>query len=193
MKKNLFRELHEFCQTLTPKVPRNSIIDTAKKLTGVEKLRVMKTSLDTSVTRGYFLSAKNVDHPWVKMHGCDVIVLARGLNPCWERFVNVKEAMHLFDEEFENTSSSENFEQLLNNLLAPAVERSPQVTSDIMAIWMALACLCPEKSRQEFQQQLSNEKTDNYQIALKLRIPEQYVPLLFSPNYAPVLKVLRAE
>lgn len=188
-----FRELHDYCQTLTPKIKRNHIIKKIKEVSGKEKLRVLKTTLDTKVTRGFFLSASNTEHPFVKENGFDVIVLARGLNECWERFVNVKEAMHLLDSDEDNTDTPEKLEQLLNDLSAPPPEISNLGISDHMGVWMALACFCPEKNRQEFIHLRGENKIDNYGVALKLKIPELYVPMLFMPRYPDLIKAIRGE
>lgn len=192
MKNAVFIKLHDHCQTLAPKVNRNDIIGSIKDLTG-EKIQVVKTDLDTSVIRGYFLSADNVDHPFVKKTGRNVIVLSRDLNDCWSRFVNVKEAMHLLDDDKDLSDTAAKFERLVSDLSAPTVDRAPQTMSDLLAIWMALACFCPEKSRLEFQDLLSRGQIDNYQIALTLKIPEYYVPQLFLPVYPTLVGILRGE
>jgi hypothetical protein len=193
MKHGQFKIIHDYCQTLTPKIGRNQIIRKIKEVTGEQKLRTIKVPLETSVTRGYFLSSSNTEHPFVKANGFHVIVLARGLNECWERFVNVKEAMHLLDDDGELTDSTEKFERLLADFASPSLQLSQQAVADIAGIWMALTCFCPESSRVEFQALLKENQIDSYGIALQLKVPEQYVPLLFSPAYSDVLKMLRGE
>ncbi len=177
-----FRTLFDHCQTLTPKISRNAIINKIKEITGVEKIRTIKVTLDTTVTRGFFLRATNVEHELVKATGFNVVAIARGLNDCWERFVNVKEAMHLFDDDGDLVDTAEKFEQLLNDFSSPTLTTSPQTASDLLGIWMALACLCPEKSRLEFEALVAKGQIDNYGIALRLKIPKYYVPLLFRPG-----------
>lgn len=188
-----FRQLHDHCQTLTPKISRNAIINKIKEITGVEKIRTVKVTLDTTVTRGFFLHASNVDHDLVKLTGFNVVAIARGLNECWERFVNVKEVMHLLDDDGDLVDTAEKFERLLNDFSSPTLDASTQTLSDIIGIWMALACLCPESSRLEFEALLQKGQIDNYGIALKLKIPEYYVPLLFRPEYQNVVAMLRGE
>lgn len=187
-----FRDLYNYCQTLNPKVSRRLVELKTLEITGVEKVKAMKTTLDISVCRGFFLSAQNKDHWIVKQHGCDVIVLARDQNYCWERFVYTKELMHLFDNDDEPTDSAEKFEKLLTDLEMPSAtsEPSKQLLSERKGIWMALSCLCPEKHRIEFEELLKNNYIDNYGIALKLRIPEQYVPLLFQSRYKLIIETL---
>ena len=193
MAKNKFRELYDYCQTLSPKVSRNDVIRKIKELANVDRLRVMKAALDITTIRGYFLSAKNVNHPIVKAHGTDVIVLARGLNECWDRFVQTKEAMHLLDTEEATVSSAEIFEGLLNDFETPSAQPNQQLISDWSAIWMALACLCPEKDRLSYESLRNKKQIDDYGIALQLKIPEQYVPLLFRREYRMIIDNLLAE
>ena len=116
-----FKELYDYCQTLTPKVSRRHIEKKTLELTGVEQIKEMKTTLDTTICRGYFLSAKNKDHPIVKCFGgSNVIVLARDQNYCWERFVYTKELMHLFDSDDEPTDTADKFEKLPIDLEMPS-------------------------------------------------------------------------
>lgn len=194
MKHDLFRSLYDHCQTLTPKIKRNAIIGKLLELTGGPRIRVVISPLDTNVTRGFFLHATNVEHPFVRANGMHVVVLAKGLNECWERFVHVKEAMHLLDDDGELTDSEEKFVALLNDLTSPAVgEASPQYQADMFAIYMALTCFCPEASRLRYEQLVRDNQIDNYGVALQLKIPELYVPLLFKPNFRQIVSMLRAE
>jgi len=103
-----YKDLYEYCQTLTPKISRNTIKNKALELSGVPSVRIVKTGLDTTICRGFYLSAKNNNHRLVQQLGSHVIVLARdGLNYCWERFVVVKELMHLFDDPISATDTGE--------------------------------------------------------------------------------------
>ncbi len=48
---------------------------------------------------------------------------------------------------------------------------------------MALGVLCPEELRQQLARERADKHTDDYAIALKLRMPQLYVPLLFDARY----------
>lgn len=185
-----YKELYDYCQTLTPKISREQIKKKVLEITG-SSIRIMKTTLDTEICRGYYLSGKNVEHPIVKQFGSNVIVMARGLNNCWERFVYVKELMHLFDEPEEFTSSSVEFDRLLTDLQSlGTMELSVQAVSDAKCLWMALAAFCPEALRKQFEQQRNAKLVDDYSIALQLKIPTQYVPLLFDDRYTKTLSAI---
>lgn len=189
-----FADLYHHCQTLTPKISRNVIRDKVLDLTGFNRIKTMKTSLDTSVCRGFYLSARNQDHKFVQQHGSRIIVLAReGLNHCWERFVYVKELMHAFDDPAKATDTGDAFERMLSDLTpgAPA-ELSPQGLSEIKCFWMALAVLCPDAMRREFEAERKAQRIDDYAIAIRLRIPQGYVPRLFEKRYQPILTEILA-
>lgn len=178
-----YHDLYKFCQTLEPAVSRKVLRKEVLGLTNTEKIREGRTTLDTKKCRGFFLSANNSEHPLVKQYGSNVIVLAREMNNCWDRFVYVKELMHLFDDIEEATDTGEEFEGLLTELLLNTMERSPQLMSEIKCFWMALAAMCPEKYRTEYKQKREDGFLDDYGIALKLKIPTEYVPLLFTDIY----------
>lgn len=181
----LFKEIYDYCQTLEIKVSRKDVIDKIKELTG-RPVRVLKTSLDTTIVRGFFLSANNTEHPFVLQNGQNVIVLAHGMNECWDRLISVKEAMHLLDADGECTNSAEKFEELISTWTypSPTIENSsPERKSDVSAMLKALTCLCPEKHRLEFLEQKTAGTIDDYKIALQLKIPQAYVPVLLSDNF----------
>lgn len=186
-----FAELYHYCQTLKPKISRRDIEKKVIELTGA-KVRAVKSGLDIKVCRGFFVSANNKEHPLVKQMGVNLIVIARGLEYPWERFVHVKELMHLFDETAQLTGTPQLFEKLLTDFGQPSVDTSPQWQAEARAFWMALACFCPESIRKEFQEQLGKGHMDNYSIALQLQIPEQIVPALFVPAYPKTIEKLIA-
>lgn len=187
--KGSFRDLYRYCQELKPKVSRKHITPKVLELTG-QKIKAIKSGLDISVCRGLFISASNTDHPFVKQNGCNVIVIARDLNYCWERMVFTKELMHLFDSQDAMVNTPEKFEKLSSELVFPGTERSAALSSEIRAFWMALSCLCPEEYRVQFKSEIEKKHTDNYSVALKLRIPEQYVPSLFNPGFKHIVESL---
>lgn len=185
MRKDQFKSLYEYCQTLEPKVSRTKILKHTLEVTS-KSVKDIKTTMDTSISRGFFYSSANTNQRIVQQLGCNVIVLARGQKYCWDRFIYTKELMHLFDDSNESTNSAEKFEKLLVELeAAPPTggTMSDQSLSEFNGFWMALACLCPENNRLEFENQRNKKHIDDYGIALLLKIPELYVPLLFIPQY----------
>jgi hypothetical protein len=187
-----YGDLYNFCQTQSPHIRRNLIRDKVLELAGVPKISPVKTSLDTASCRGFYLSARNTNHRLVQQLGCHVIVLARELNRCWERFVFVKELMHIFDDPSQATDSGATFDRVLSELLLPSAPQwSPQMLSELGCFWMALGVLCPESLRLAFQSERERGQIDDYSIALKLRIPEMYVPALFFEDFLERIKPYR--
>ncbi|WP_075322417.1 hypothetical protein [Acidithiobacillus albertensis] len=183
-----YKNLYEFCQELTPYIRRNIIKNKVLEICGQESVRVIKTSMDTSVMRGSFLGTES-ENSYVQNSGVAHIVLARGLNHCWERFVFVKELMHFFDEEEEKTTSAV-FDLLLDSFSSPSSLEdppSPIYLSEVNAVWMAVACFCPETYRLKLKNDLQNGHIDEYGIALKLKIPKQHVRLLMSHKFNAII------
>jgi hypothetical protein len=185
-----YSDLYDFCQDLAPAIKRGLIYDRTLAASGVNTVRHFRAGMDIAACRGFYLSARNTEHPFVKQTGQRVIVTARGLNRCWERFVFVKELMHLFDDPKEAADTGDKFEQLLADFGPGSPTQSVQMESELKCFWRALAALCPEKERLAFQKAKVEGSIDNYAIALKLRIPEQYVPRLFLPNYLQIVQLL---
>ena len=178
-----FKELFGFAQSLEPKISRKAIREKVICLTGKSQVRHIRSTLDVSVCRGFFLSSKNQDARLVRQVGGTAIVTARGLNDCWERFVFVKELMHLFEDPEKATDSGAKFDTLLNEFAQPSRDPSAPMQSEIECFWMAVSVLCPQKSRAEYREKLAERQIDHMGIATDLKIPAMYVPRLFEPRY----------
>lgn len=188
-----YTKLFTFCQTQKVHVKRNTIKEETLNLVGKPKVSVMMTGVDLEITRGFFVSARNTDHPLVQKFGTDIIVLARGMNRCWTRFVMIKELMHIFDDPAEQTSTDAEFDTLMTDLTSGNTpgEWAPQMRSENRCHWMALALFCPEDERQDLLQKRDKKEITDYEIALRLRIPELYVRNLFRPNFTGIVQWLR--
>jgi hypothetical protein len=97
--------------------------------------------------------------------------------------------MHAFDDP-RAAADGDTFDTQLQDLSGPTTTLSPQGESEYQSFWMALGVLCPEATRLAFQERLVAKQIDHYAIAL--RIPEQYVPLLFEARYKTNLAILTA-
>jgi hypothetical protein len=185
-----FKELYDYCQTLPvpPYIERNAIRIKAEQIAGT-RLAVMKMTLDTKNGRGLFVHASNTEHPFVKMsRGRPVVAIARELNYCWERLVQTKETMHLFDDEQAKTNTPEVFQNLVSEFVVLGPDVSPQRESEGVALFMALACLCPESVREQFVEDYNRGHIDHYGIALKLRIPKHFVAHLLSDTFTRIVQ-----
>jgi hypothetical protein len=97
--------------------------------------------------------------------------------------------MHLFDCLDEQTPTAESFTSLLTEFVVtlPDSQESKAMSSEVRALYMALACLCPEQRRLEYAQQYASGQVDLYNIAVQLRIPQQYVPHLLLPQFPEII------
>ena len=177
-----FSDLYDGCKGIELYVGRNEIRDRVLALTSIDKIRTVKTTLDISVCRGFLLRPQNIEHHLVRQLGLHVVVLARGMNRCWDRFVYVKEMMHLFDPPDEATDSGDKFDMVLSELTA-GQGASVQMRAEVNCFWRALSALCPEKTRLQFKEQIVSNQITSYDVALQLKIPELYVPHLFTKQY----------
>jgi hypothetical protein len=183
-------------------ISRNAVKDRALALSGKNKITIMKTAMDLQVCRGFYLSVTNTENNFVRQHGTDVIVIGRDQSKCWDRFIIVKELLHLFDDQKTATSDPEQFGTCLNELARPSgAPLSPAGRREWEAMWLAMSILCPENCRQHFIAELEAERLTAYDIALKLRVPVVVVPMLFDPRYEklvyplikPAPKIVAAE
>jgi len=188
-----YRQLYEQCQQIHPAVSRRVVYPLVLAQTGLNQIRHIQTTLDTAVCRGLYLSARNEEAKLVQQVGTTVIVTARGMNYCWTRFVFVKELMHAFDDPKAAADNGDAFDTQLQDLSGPATTLSPQGEAEYLSFWMALGILCPEPIRLGMQERLAAKQTDHYAIALELRIPELYVPLLFEARYKTLIEGLVGE
>ncbi len=187
-----YAALYSFCQTLPTPIRRTALKAKIKELCGVNAVKVIRTNLDTNVLLGYFVSpgdcvAGGLPNITAKV---PTIVVARGLDYVGERFVVIKELMHLFDTDLEKVGTAEDLEALLTGLISPQPTRSISVGSEVRAYWQAIGVMCPEARRQEFQRQRGARKITDAEIAAALGMPEFHVTSLFEGNYKEIISNL---
>lgn len=195
-----YKKLYDFAQTEEAfgqgkrYISRKILREKAIKLAGIEDIKQVSTGADLGVARGFWLTPTNKEHSLVRQLGCHIVVTERGLNDCWSRFVFIKEMTHLFDSDEERTSSAEQFDNLLGEFACQGKsdELSPQWDAETSAVWKALALLCPEKTRLEFAEEKKAVKIDDYEIALRLKIPQFHVAKLFSENFTRMVNKITA-
>jgi hypothetical protein len=189
-----YSDLYAHCQSLSPRIPRNAIRDKVLALTGVNRVVHVRTTLDIERTRGFFLDARNSNHRLVEQLGSHVIVTARGLEQIdvnEERFVVLKETMHLFDLDVAATDTGAKFETLLDEF-GPTQNRSPQSEAEITCFYRALAAICPEAHRLKYAEKRENGQIDDYAIGLEIGLPIYLVPDLFRPDFLAMVSDLCA-
>lgn len=182
-----YRDLYAYAQDLEPAVNRNAIRDKIIELTGASGFRFFcDHELNPEELCGYYLSPGNDDHQFARQAGGKhVVAFAKSLNNCWQRFVVLKEMMHLFDGPLEKTNTADDLESIFVGMLDPDFDGriSPQCLSEFKCFWMALGVVCPERIRAGLQQQRDAGTMSELEIAKYLRIPEAYIGRLFHPKF----------
>jgi hypothetical protein len=85
--------------------------------------------------------------------------------------------MHVFDKPEERVDTREKFRILMSELesLRMKDDMSPMFLSELEAQWMAVIVLCPPRLRDHYKPLLANKTMTEYDVALKLRIPEAVI------------------
>lgn len=188
-----YAALHAYCQQLAIPISRKKLYPKIRELCEIDKFRVCKTGMCVDDILGFFVSPGSdiaALPNWTPE--VPVVVISRSLNHCWERFVTIKELMHLFDGELEKVGAGEELESLITEMVGPQPDRSIAMLSEIRAFWRAMGIMCPEGKRQEFRRMRDAGKITNLEIATQLLMPELHVPSLFDQNYKAIISSVMA-
>ncbi|MER9683026.1 hypothetical protein NKJ23_27510 [Mesorhizobium sp. M0184] len=120
------------------------------------------------------------------------------LNFCWQRFVLVKEMCHCLidDTAASRVVDMENLMKLGQMLVAPtyaSLEDFPPHVSEHMAEIVAVETLFPIELRSHHKAAYDDGTVTDYQLALRYRIPEQYVRFAMLKGYYETIYSLRAS
>lgn len=159
---------------------------------------VVRATLDTNLIKGYYLSPRNEDTLFMRVPpGAAVIVVAKGLDEYWARYVEIKELLHLFDDPMHTTNTGTELENLLTGLCESVdpdrADRSPQEQSEYECEWMALALMSPEVVRVDLMREREAMRITDSQIAARLGVPEALVPAIMSAEYKASLAWLQEK
>ena len=189
-----FKRLYEFSENLRQRPVRveQDLAPQVINLTAQDRIDFVAVDLDPEISLGHIKQYResngvyNADPLWVSS-----IRWHADLNMCWRRFVCCKELMHVFDTDDERVDTAEKFETLLSELeLAPPPEQaSPMYISENRTKWMALCVLAPKPARDWAVEQI-NAGAAPYDVALALRLPEDFINNLVGPRYEPILNTL---
>lgn len=157
----------------------------------IERVDFWGCDLDDDISLGHMLLEMDRTSAYDGEFVVASIRFDRTLNTCWRRFVCCKELMHVFDGALEKTSDRVRFFRLMNELEngALAEAQSLMFKSERNAQWMALIALCPKDLREKHKRDYVAGATE-YDIALRLRIPEGCIKALMSDEYDKSLEIL---
>jgi Zn-dependent peptidase ImmA (M78 family) len=190
-----YSQLYKYCQGLQGRIGRRQLFPKVAELTRLPKPKQMITDkLDPDVILGFIVFPDGVG---TRLHtfsrGRPLIMVARGIDEDWRRFVMIKELMHYFDQALERVSSADEFEGLVSEISAPLPERSAAVNSEAKALWMAFGVICTEEKRQDYQRRRESGEITDAQIAKELGMPVSMVAHLFDPNFKSIITSLLSD
>ena len=157
-------------------VNRQWYLDEAEQCSWVENIEIWRTDkLDSQSLAGYIIR-----HGPALVHGLVhnyMIVVAKGLDLDFERFVCIKELMHCFFPTNDGTSTDSELllESHIRQMFGKSTEvRSAHVVAERTALWMALGVITPERVRRA----LLGDKAQT--VAERLNVPVGAAKLLIS-------------
>ena len=188
-----FLDLYRFASAQAgPAIPVRALAEEIKmRHAEIGEVFFWPVALDPQISLGHLKLERDRDSPYSEPFTVANIRFHSGLNRCWRRFVCCKELMHLFDSDDAKTDSRRKLEVLFSELedARLTTDSSPMFKSERNANWMALAVLCPQASRDACLK-LSRDGMSNYEIALRLKVPEGCIPPLIGRYYESVLQKL---
>jgi hypothetical protein len=123
--------------------------------------------------------------------GRPAIVIARDQSEEWQRFVTIKELMHVFDQPLARVGTPEDFSSLVDGLTSPpSGDVSDALLSEGLALFMALGVVCQELRRQGFVRRVKSGELTAAQVAHELRIPVPYVHHLLGAHFKPTIRFI---
>jgi len=177
-------ELYNRSQNNTVPLSLSWLVNDAQELTWVHGIESKRTDdLDAKICRGFII--ENPSHLFPNFVGNFLIVTSKSLNRCWERFVFIKELMHVYDKSISKTDTSEKLDRQLAELanLSSTEEMSPQMQDEVRAVWMALGISCPEEKRVYYKNKLESGALTEGAVAKEILIPAAYIRHLVSDLY----------
>lgn len=151
-----------------------------------DEISFYAADMDTKILRG--IMTRHVSRPGVYADPKFIVEIKypKSANKCWERMICCKELIHLFDTPTEKTHTAQQIANLTLNLtspISPSLDFGPDFIVEHMAVTKALLLLAPIEIVEEIRQQYESGSKKPYDVALFFRIPETFVPMLFSPFY----------
>ncbi|VXD07550.1 conserved hypothetical protein [Sphingomonas sp. T1] len=168
-------------------LPRQWYLDDALELSWVKKVIIKASNkLPKDRARGFVIShGPNFMHD---MNANYTIIVAEGMSREMERFVVIKELMHMYfgpDGGHAATGSAvaldNHFRKFFGN--SATITASAHVQAEHEALWMALAVICPEHRRLELKEAVTNRDKGFEDVAALLHIPLHTAKALLSKQF----------
>lgn len=188
-----FKTLYHRRQSANEVEPLSWYLTDAEELSWVTRIYLKRSpALAKTHLRGLLI----LHRPGFQQHEVRAnytIVIASGLTPEEERFVAIKELMHIYFGPDGGgayaTSSEVELESLIDEMFVGSTIKSKQGEADVQALWMAMSVLTREKDRRAAEAKLkpmsSDEKNAYIQeVATRWRLTERRASFLFTERYA---------
>jgi hypothetical protein len=182
-----FLALYEAVQLLDGKISTRWLRNKALELSAIARVKEQWTGvLDSKYIRGFYIEGP-LAPPVPLEQNESLIVLARGCGKHMRRFVYTKELMHVFDTDEEKADTADKFSAQAEKFSDPEVALSPAYRAEVKAFWRALAVLCQETRRREYQQALIDGRISLEVVATALQIPSQYARNMFREDFLAIV------
>ncbi len=147
---------------------------------------------DPNILKGQLRQEFTPANMYAANHSVSNILFSKGMTRCWQRFVCVKEMIHIFDPLKASTNTYEEIERLTSHLAnpPPTIDTSIEYAADMSAQYKAMLVLAPLKLVNSLKAEYAASGNDNLLMAQKLLIPENYVEFIFSSDYPRIYNVL---
>ncbi len=149
-----------------------------------DEIYFIPTDIDENILRGQFRKYTRHNVTYGDPIFTTNILYAESMNLCWERFVCCKEMMHIFDAPKAVSCTSEQIDALTSSLVSSYIGNlSDSYLAEHDAVISALRVLAPIGAIKKLNDAYGERKKSDYDIARYFRIPEMFVPILFSGDY----------
>jgi len=155
-----------------------------------EEINLLEVDMDKDVCAAIFERRTDVAPPYSTSPRVANILISNQLNECWRRLIACKELIHLTDTDGHRAKTRQQIKTLIDDVLGlPNNQRDPQdMCKEAQADWMAfnsaLFLLAPVIAIDKMRDSYYAGKIDQMDIALFFKIPEVFVPLIMSEEYA---------
>ena len=176
------------------------IRDAVEQITNIDRVILMKAEIRQKGIYGQYSLYCGLTSMYSGSRDCVEIMYDRDLNLCWSRLVVCKELCHaILDDAMQNSgqrvTSAGELEDMVKTLIDPeefVKNPAPTSISEMLALPMALAILCPVEDRERIAaKNLDMTDADTLlEIAEAFKIPERYVLMAFSSSGISMAKKL---
>jgi len=158
-----------------------------------EEINLLEVEMRRDVCAAIFERRSGVAPPYADTPRVANILISNELNECWKRLIACKEMIHLTDSEGQRAKTREQIQTLIEDI-RPVFngynqdvsfdDRSPAVKADFLAFKRAFFLLAPLSAVDGIRDAYTSGAVDDSDVALFLKIPEVFIPMIMSEVYS---------